>query len=159
VKGLGTTNDITVGGDVSVSDGGGKVTGKWNNLKYQGGSLTGNVKVKFDIPQLQLPDLEFQVLPGWKIHGNAPELSASLNLGGDLGALNALNIHVAVSDTDITNLPNALGDITAKAATLQVPKFASFGSVENLDVKIPGKGGSYDFGAATGSAALKITKF
>ena len=159
VKGLGTRNDITAGGDVTVNLGGGTVAGKWSQLAFSNGSLTGDISLKVALPQLTLPQLDFQVLPGWKLHAKLPELTARLNLGGALGTMESLGVHVAVGDTDVSNLAGALGDITLKAATVRAPLLERLGSIENLDVKIPGKGGHYDFSQATGSASLKITRF
>jgi hypothetical protein len=159
VKGLGRENQLTVGGEINVEVAGGKIKGKWSHLAWSGSSLTGQVTITVDLPQLQLPPIELEVQPGWKVHGKLPDLVANLNLGGDLGVLSSLGIHVQLRDGDLARLPEVLGELTAKAATVPLPKLASFGSVENLELKIPRLAGGYDFASASGSATLRITKF
>ena len=64
----------------------GLVPGHWANLAMDpGGSLTGQVDLHFGIPRLTLPDVNVDVLPGWRIAATTAGGPITLDLGGALG--------------------------------------------------------------------------
>ncbi|HEX6835629.1 MAG TPA: hypothetical protein VF334_03600, partial [Polyangia bacterium] len=153
-------NHFTPSGNVDINIGNGLVTGHWANLAMDpGGSLTGQVGVHFGVPRVALPDINITVLPGWRIAASTQGGPVSLDLGGTLGNLSQLTASVVVGETDIRDIPRALGEITLSGSNIAPPALASVGALDQVDLKIPGAGGHYDLKQITGSAALRITAF
>ncbi|HXU72263.1 MAG TPA: DUF4157 domain-containing protein, partial [Polyangia bacterium] len=153
-------NHYSVSGNVDVNLMNGLVQGHWADLAMDpGGSLTGQVGLHFGIPRLGLPDISLNVMPGWRIAASTAGGPISLDLGGALGQLSQLTASVDVTETDIRNIPRALGDIHVTGAHIAPPALASVGALDSVDLHLPGAGGSYDFSQFTGSAALHITAF
>ncbi|HEX4456932.1 MAG TPA: hypothetical protein VIA18_03135, partial [Polyangia bacterium] len=103
--------------------------------------------------------INLDVQPGWQVSASTAGGPISLDLGGTLGQLSQLNASVAVGATDVRNLAAALGDISITGANIAPAALASFGSLDQVALSIPGKGGTYDLSQLTGSAQLKITAF
>jgi hypothetical protein len=145
-------NRFSVSGNVDVNLLNGLVVGHWQNLAMDpGGSLTGQVNLHFGIPRLGLPDVNLNVLPGWRIAATTLGGPLSLDLGGALGQLSQLNASVAVGETDIRNLGSALGDITVSGSNIAPPALAQVGALDSLNLTLPGAGGHYDFAQLRGA--------
>ncbi|MDB4969419.1 MAG: hypothetical protein JWN44_5108, partial [Myxococcales bacterium] len=153
-------NRFSVAGDVTVNLLDGLVVGRWANLAMDpGGSLTGQVNVHFGIPRIGLPDVNLNVLPGWRISASTAGGPISLDLGGALGQLSELTASVQIGETDIRDIGRAFGDITVTGSNIAPPALAAYGALDSLSLNLPGAGGSYDFARLSGSAALRISAF
>ncbi|MGZ3429475.1 MAG: hypothetical protein ACXVCV_22645, partial [Polyangia bacterium] len=160
VKDAFRSNQYSVSGNVDVNLLNGLVVGHWQNLAMDpGGSLTGQLGLHFGIPRIGLPDVSLSVLPGWRIAAAKAGGPVSLDVGGALGQLTQLDASVAIGETDIKNIGRAFGDITVSGSNIAPPLLASVGTLDQVDLHIPGAGGSYDFAQLTGSAKLSITAF
>src|SRR5262249_50847540 len=112
-KGIGTKNEVTVGGDINVSIADGLVEGKLGGMPYKGG-LQGDVTLKANVPGVELGELKFHVGPGWKLTNQTPELDLKLDMGGLLGKLEALKAKLGGKSGDLKSLPSVIGDISVE---------------------------------------------
>ena len=154
-KGLGGANTIGIGGGTITVDAG-IATGSMTNLGWSGGSLTGDVGLQVTLPGVDIPEIQFSVLPGWKIQSKAPKSKASIMLSEALGKLEQLAIEIKTAGGDLKNLPKALGDISLSATSITPPGLANIGTLDSLDIHIPSNGGTYSLATATGSAQITV---
>ena len=158
VKGIGKDKPtVKVTGDIAVNLGD-TVKGSIKGLSYDGGAPTGDVSIDFKIPQVTVPQLNFTLGSGWSLKSAAKELKASIDFAdGVLGNLGGLDLDLSLQGGGtLPKLSSVLGDLVVKAKSVSVPGFEGLGTLDDFNLKIPGTGGKYEFGQASGNAKLTI---